>query len=377
MFKKICILIVLSYLAGCGKGSNLVWSRPADSKLTRLALSPDGTTLLVASREGELSLLSFADGGVSKTLQSDLKEPGYFAWSHNSEMLAVASHKGRKVGWWEKSGRLVATLSIGEARVKSRAVHHDNIQWIDTSTGEIVGSVSYVGGKQGSQVEGLAFTAAGSLISTDQKGRVQIWNREGEVSKEFAVKGRVSRAAVSPDGKTLALSGSNRLTVVDLEEEKVIIKDSASGPFQELTFSPDSSYFATSAFGKGRLFELKDKRQIGTFDSACRAIGFDQGGSLVGLAKNKEVEVWDLTTHTTVFTLKAREVRDVAVSSVPGKRLMIRRETSLKLYDLENPEELIWELKKPNKGWAVDPALTRVVVLLKDGGLECWKLPGS
>jgi WD40 repeat protein len=188
---------------------------------------------------------------------------------------------------------------------------------------------------------GLGSTLAAFDLNTEKV----VWKVDG-FAKEQRVSG-IGACAFSPDGKTLAVHGTNREVQVWDAETGAIIRVMqaedryASGAFKFVTFSPDGKHIATGGHtddslhvwevstGKERL------RQKGKKDGWCFAASFSPDGTLMTYASFDGFILYDLLNGKELMRLEGQG----GVFSPDGSLLAVPRRTKereavITLYDM-------------------------------------------
>jgi WD40 repeat protein len=196
------------------------------SPIDRIALSPDGGTLLIASDRGS-SLWEVASGhsvrpfGVQGTAGGSSGTAGFLR--DGSEVIANSADGGLAV-WSAPSGETIrsfrgigtksATVSADGSTVAYEAPTCGDVLAVDAATGDTriqIRDSTEPGqfGAPGSCVRALALARDGSqLVTADNNERVQLWDLDtGKVVRSFPHPGLVDAVAVSSDGRFVLTGG--------------------------------------------------------------------------------------------------------------------------------------------------------------------------
>lgn len=174
------------------------------------AVSPDGTQITGACRDGKLRVWALPSGQLLRTLNLELRSRPTMAYSHNGNRLAIGAGQGPVHVFDAASGALVQELATGPH-----------------------------------PLDNLALSPDGSLLAAaplDQP--VQLWDANGrklvaELKSQF---GGSTALAFSPDGKYLAsASGDTVVQVFDAHTGELRSRfDGLLLESFELDFTPDS-----------------------------------------------------------------------------------------------------------------------------------------
>lgn len=369
--QSLSLFLTLLTLTGCqSRVSEPLWTFQADQTITAASFNRDGSRLALAGEDGKIWILDAT--GKPTTLTPGPESASFLIFSSDGRWLAAASDKRRDVGWWNvEDGRLLASVDAGKAAKAAKEISHEAFLWVDARTGRVSRkSTAYIGGKAGTTVAGLAFSE-NHLLSTDTRGTVEVWSSDGELTRVLGIDAIVSAAQVSPAGDRLALSGGNRLRVVDLSDGKVAFQMEGNSDFRPVVFSPTGDYLAASSLGQSKLVSLASKAVALNFPDSVMAYDFSNDGRYLACASSNKVTIWNVNTKTVEGELS---VRGDAIHVLDnGHGLLVRQES----------RTLFWELGQPEPTWSVDRAARRwavssdglVALILDEGRVECWQPP--
>lgn len=239
-------------------------------EVTAAALSPDGSTLALATADNTIRLYRTADRGLIHTLAGHLGRVTGLVFSPDGVRLFSASHDGFVTEW----------------DVLSRAQLH----------------TFQPGGSAPAEVVALALSPDGSRLATmGSEGLMRVWSLpEYGPASEFAVENGAideARVAFSPDGGRVALApGSGPVTVWDLATGERLW----SGGETAFAFSPDGGYLvvANRDAAGSPLIELRSPdgaelvRALGPQAGPVHRIVISSDGRLLAAADDRETQLW-------------------------------------------------------------------------------------
>lgn len=349
--------------------------------ITSLDFRPDGTQLASGTADGSVILWSVATRSMrGQPFKAHSLEVTRVRFSPDGEELATASLDAR-IGLW------------------------------NAADGTLLGSMT----GPGSMVLSLAFSPDGQqLASGDQNNRIMLW-RVGSpgdtlVTRHFSAANATPRSvAISPDGRVIAVGGTEgSLTILD-RSSGAIIQRRATSPLCRQPLNPESDryvcYLGAMAFSRdgSRLLAgwnghlavwdtrtwtyrgdpLLTDDPCGTLltmlcqDTAPYAMAFNADMSMLAVLKPGQIWVWSISQGRLLFHLQGHtgQITSAAFSS-DGRMLATGgQDTTILLWDLENGQRIGSPLRGhtgPIIQLAFNPRRDQLVSSSYDNTIRFW-----
>ena len=292
------------------------------SYIEDLVYTPDGSTILIASQTGLLTLLDAQTGGVVREFQEYLGTSAgrlrYIALSPDGTRVVAASYGTELLPVWDfETGELLENYSYGSVLALAFHPQDDTIligdfsllRTIDLQTGAVLRSNT--GHSRG--ILNLAITSDGSrAVTTGADEIIRVWDLQGgQILRRFtSSQASLGEVSLSPDGRTMLVgSADGTLTLWDVETGEEIRRFVDDQPITSVKFSPDggkaligAGYLNAEKVESGHiiLWDVETGAEIRRFSSqpyAVEVVAFSPDGRLaVSAGEGAMAILWDVET---------------------------------------------------------------------------------
>jgi WD40 repeat protein/DNA-binding CsgD family transcriptional regulator len=291
------------------------------SLIEDLLYTADGSTILIASRSGVLTLLDAQTGGIIRQFQEYLGTSEgrlrYVTLSPDGTKVIAASLANFLPVWDFETGELLDNYSY--SGVLASAFHPQNgtlligdfsvLRTIDPQTGAVLRSNA--GHSRG--ILNLAITSDGSrAVTAGADESVRVWDLQGgHIVRRFTgPQVSLGEVSLSPDGQTLLVGSSDgTVTLFDIETGEEIRRLVDDQPITAVRFSPDGrkALIGTGYGGAGKvesghiiLWDVETGEEIRRFEGqpyGVEAVAFSPDGrSAVSAGEGAMAILWDVET---------------------------------------------------------------------------------
>jgi WD40 repeat protein len=205
------------------------------------------------------------------------------------------------------------------------------------------------------------------------------------------VRPSITAAAVSPDGKLIALGGYGQVRLVSPESRGVVrVLNKVRGNVTAVSFSRDGMQLITAAgepgmFGEAQLWKTADGSLLRTFighkDSLYSAVLSPDGKLLATGSYDQQVKLWDTATGKELRTLSGHNGAIFDLAFHPNGKILASAsaDRTVKLWDVAQGTRLdtFGQPLKDVYTVAFSPDGTRVAAGSVDSRIRIWKISES
>ena len=314
--------------------------------ISTLAISPDGKLLALGDKQGTIRLWQMPERNALGTRLQTTAISG-LAVSPDGDTVAVG---GEHLALWSASGReqridlrdngVLSVAFDGTGTLLASSGKEGTVRLWDVATGEQLGSPIQAR-KETDYVWRVALTPDGATVAAVSDGSIGLWDVKtheligrlptGEAKEVYAI-------ALSPDGRTLATGGEDRLVRLwDLATRRAIGQplDGHAAVVWSLAFSSDGKTLASGDDDGGlRLWDVAHTRALGPPlagpSTRIAGLAFSPDGTMLAAAGFwRELLLFDLQTRQPLGDpLLERSEYDVvrSVAFNPAGTLMVAGE---------------------------------------------------
>ncbi len=367
MSKQLNTLRCLTYsadgrrLAAGGFDGAKVWDADSGSEIQAfhnnagiagLAFSPDGRRLAAAAGNSIVQVWDVTTGDAALILHGHTDNVASVAFSPDGWRLASAGGDGTVRLWDATASTESAELSTYSDKANNMAFAPDGRRLaitcdtyfsrvLDTITGvEIFKMIGHC-----ARVYGAAYSGDGRRIATGGEDRtVRVWDATNG-SEIFCLRGHtalVLAVAFSPDGQRLASISrlapvgrsvaSGEVVIWDLRNGQAVLtitglSESGNGSGNDVTFSPDGQYLATSEDRTVHVWNAATGQEVVRLPSQraiVTRVAYSRDGSrLAAASRDGSVKIWDALTGEPRVTVRGHTSAVWGLTYSPdGRRLV-------------------------------------------------------
>jgi WD40 repeat protein len=320
-------------------GQNSIALLGHDNAVLRASFSPDGRSILSASKDGTARLWDPYGEPAPKTLKKYTSDVTAVAVDPSGSHIAVGREDGG-VEVLSPGGQVLSNPATGRRRTVSVGWAGETLM-AATSAGRVRVWDDYGQGPvrellHGSGINEAAISRDGKHLATaGQDGMVRLWSLPSGTSRTLKHDTVVSAVAFDETGRFLASAGGKQAFVwrtSDAEPVNTFDPGSEAGDVLGVAFGDGDRLLATSGRdGVARIWSVRSRKLLNTLvrhGTAIAALSFSPDGRWLATAAARKVGVWqvgpsDLDGHFLFFVAPPRDQQGILTSVAFSKNRTI------------------------------------------------------
>ena len=346
-----------------------------------VAYSPDGTSLAVVGADGRLTVWNTSTWELLYQAASHRGQVRAVAYSHDGKYIATGGDDGIARIWDALTGKKVYDLggsagnrsgietvifSLNDFTLFTGGNNDKNIYAWNVAVGQLAYELKDPGDNGGNTVNGLAISPDGRRLASSGSDRlIRIWNLDIK-NIVMQIPGHVDWVyglAFSPDGKTLISASADRtirLWDTQYGRSQMILTGPSNQVFG-VAVSPDGRYLASaSADTYVRLWDisLEGSREVATLDhgeNVHDVLVSPDGKVLASAGTNGVINLWDASTGALLNKLEStarsaevlfwnKDSRHLAAGYMSGQALIWDTKTASPVLTIPGDGSALWGL---------------------------------
>lgn len=325
-----------------------------DSKVTSIAVTPDGSRAVSGSRDGTVKVWNLRSAQQLACFREHSGEVWAVAVIPNSRQV-ISGAKDLCI-WNIENGNLIRRLSRNKSTVTSILITPDGKSAISGS-GHEDGTLTLWDTRSGDEIRtfhghraavfALALTPDGNrVVSGSHDTSLKVWEIASgkEILSITEHKGYVSSVVITPDGK-YAVTGSSEggARIWDIQRWH-LVRTIKMGYINTLALLPDGEHVLISESSGLKIFELETGREVYRFPYVAKSSGalaaIPHSESVIAGYDDGTLRVFDLSKSTGGPQSSSRESLVSAVVATPKHVLTGSMNGTIKVWDIKDGRHL-------------------------------------
>ncbi|MBD2301214.1 WD40 repeat domain-containing protein [Nostoc sp. FACHB-190] len=377
------------------RNGNLLRTIEAHHKSLVLSVkfSPDGKTIATGSKDQTAKLWRI--DGTKINLITTLK--GHSSWVmqvlfHPKTHQIVTTSGDNTIKLWTQNGKLLQTLTGHTDTVMSAAFSPDEKMLATASLDKTVKLWSSDGKllktfPHPEQVYSVSFSKDGQIASGSVDGNVRLWTQDGKLLDTWAAHdGAIPSLTFSPDGQTLATTGSDNITKLwQVHRQWLTVLNGHQDAVTGVNFRPDGKQVVSAGINdllyfwspKGNLLFTRKTNQRSVY-----GMSFSPDGQTIASAGKDNtipIRLWDANGKA-IRTLAGHKDRVNNVSFSPDGQTIASAsdDQTAKLWSLDGKELTTLQGHKGRVlGVSFSPDGTIIATSGDDQTVKLWRIDGK
>ena len=159
-----------------------------------------------------------------------------------------------------------------------------------------------------SSVNALLFLEDGNIVSGDNSGNIEIWDKKEQKSiQRFKAESLVLSLAVLEDGNIVSGDRNGNIEIWDKKEQKSIQRFKAESLVRSLAVLEDGNIVSGDDSGNIEIWDKKEQKRIQRFkaEDSVRSLAILEDGNIVSGDSNGNIEIWDKKEQKSIQRFKA------------------------------------------------------------------------
>ncbi|ABW33191.1 WD-repeat protein (plasmid) [Acaryochloris marina MBIC11017] len=363
--------------------------------VTGVSISPDGQTVVSASRDHTLKVWDLATGEELRTLTGHTNFVRRVSISPCGQTVVSASRDKTLKVWDLETGRELRTLTGHTSSVTGVSISPDGQTVVSASSDNTLKVWELETGEEQrtlightSSVTGVSISPDGqTVVSASLDKTLKVWDLETG-NEQRTLKGHTSSVfdvSISPDSQTIVSASRDKtlkVWVLETGNEQRTLTGHTDFVYSMSISLDGQTVVSASLDNTIRVWSLKTGNEHGTLTGHTdfvRDVSIcPNGQTIVSSSSDNTLKVWSLKTGNEHHTLKGHTSSVTGVSISPDGQTVVSasRDNTLKVWNLKTGKKLCTLIGHTEyvTGVSISPDGQTVVSASRDNTLKVWNL---